>query len=85
MTHQFGSVRIDLRGTAVFRKGDFVPVSAREFQLLRYLLQHRGATIPRGRFYERYGATVQTPTLAPLTFISSAFVTKSKMIRRSQA
>jgi len=85
MTHQFGSVRIDLRGTAAFRKGDLVPLSAREFQLLRYLPQHRGPRYRAARFCEMHGATIQTPTLALWTFISSAFVKKSRTIRRSLA
>lgn len=66
MTHQFGSVRIDLRGTAVFRKGDLVPLSAREFQLLRYLLQHKGSTIPRGEILREvwgYSSDIYTRTL----------------------
>jgi two-component system, OmpR family, alkaline phosphatase synthesis response regulator PhoP len=65
-TYQFGSVRIDLRGTAVFRKGDLVPLSAREFQLLRYLLQHRGSTIPRGEILRDvwgYNSDTYTRTL----------------------
>jgi two-component system, OmpR family, alkaline phosphatase synthesis response regulator PhoP len=44
---QFGTVKIDLRGTTVSRGGEVVPLSAREFQLLRYLLEHRGATLSR--------------------------------------
>jgi two-component system, OmpR family, alkaline phosphatase synthesis response regulator PhoP len=66
MTQQFGSVRIDLRGTAVFRKGDLVPLSAREFQLLRYLLQHRGSTIPRAEILREvwgYSSDTYTRTL----------------------
>jgi two-component system alkaline phosphatase synthesis response regulator PhoP len=45
--HQFGQVRIDLLGTSVTRKGKVVPLSAREFQLLRYFVQHPGATLSR--------------------------------------
>jgi two-component system alkaline phosphatase synthesis response regulator PhoP len=44
---QFGSLVIDLRGTSVSRAGEPVPLSAREFQLLRYLVEHRGATLSR--------------------------------------
>jgi two-component system alkaline phosphatase synthesis response regulator PhoP len=44
---QFGSLRIDLRGTAVSRDGQVVPLSAREFQLLRYLVEHPGTTLSR--------------------------------------
>jgi two-component system alkaline phosphatase synthesis response regulator PhoP len=45
--HQFGSLRIDLRGTAVSRNGQVVPLSAREFQLLRYFVEHPGTTLSR--------------------------------------
>jgi two-component system alkaline phosphatase synthesis response regulator PhoP len=45
--HQFGDVRIDLRGTSVSRNGKTVPLSAREFQLLRYFVLHPGQTLSR--------------------------------------
>ncbi len=41
--YQFGSVRIDLRGT----DGKPVNLSAREFQLLRYFIEHAGTTLSR--------------------------------------
>ena len=44
---RFGSVQVDLRGTAVTRDGKVVPLSAREFQLLRYFVEHRGTTLSR--------------------------------------
>ncbi len=45
--HQFGAIRVDIRGTEVSRDGRPVPLSAREFQLLRYFVEHPGATISR--------------------------------------
>jgi two-component system alkaline phosphatase synthesis response regulator PhoP len=45
--HQFGSVRVDLRGTQVMREGKPVYLSAREFQLLRYFIDHEGVTLSR--------------------------------------
>ena len=45
--HRFGSVTIDLDGTEVMRNGELVNVSAREFQLLRFLLDRRGCTVSR--------------------------------------
>src|SRR5277367_392342 len=45
--HEFGNLRIDLRGTSVTRKGKVVPLSAREFQLLSYFVEHPGATLSR--------------------------------------
>jgi two-component system alkaline phosphatase synthesis response regulator PhoP len=46
-THEFGTVRVDLRGTSVTRDGVTVPLSAREFELLRYLVEHPGTTLSR--------------------------------------
>ena len=46
-SHDFGDVQIDLPGTAVTRAGKVVPLSAREFQLLRYFIQHPGETLSR--------------------------------------
>jgi two-component system, OmpR family, alkaline phosphatase synthesis response regulator PhoP len=45
--YQFGAIRVDLRRTEVLRNGRLVTLSAKEFQLLRYLLEHRGTTVSR--------------------------------------
>lgn len=45
--HDFGRLRVDLRGTSVSRDGKTIPLSAREFQLLRYFIEHPGATLSR--------------------------------------
>ena len=42
-----GAIQVDLRGTQVTRNGEVVNLSAREFQLLRYLIEHRGETLSR--------------------------------------
>jgi len=44
---KFGSVQVDLRGTSVSRDGKTVPLSAREFQLLRYFVEHPDTTLSR--------------------------------------
>ncbi len=44
---QFGGVTVDFRSTEVKKDGKAVLLSAREFQLLRYLIEHRGALITR--------------------------------------
>jgi two-component system alkaline phosphatase synthesis response regulator PhoP len=44
---QFGTIRLDLRGTTVSRSGQVVPLSAREFQLFRYFAQNSGTTLSR--------------------------------------
>jgi two-component system, OmpR family, alkaline phosphatase synthesis response regulator PhoP len=46
-TFQFGNVRIDFRSTTVSRDGEKITLSAREFQLLRYFIEHRGETLSR--------------------------------------
>jgi DNA-binding response OmpR family regulator len=45
--HHFGSIRVDLRRGQVTREGQSVYISGREFQLLRYLVEKAGTTIPR--------------------------------------
>jgi two-component system, OmpR family, alkaline phosphatase synthesis response regulator PhoP len=43
----FGDVRVDFRKAEATREGQPIELSAREFQLLRYFLEHRGATLTR--------------------------------------
>lgn len=45
--YQFGSIRVDFRRAEVYREDKAVELSAREFQLLRYFLEHRGSTLSR--------------------------------------
>ncbi len=64
--HEFGSVRVDLRGTEVTREGRVVNLSAREFQLLRFLIEHRGETLSRDvllRDVWGYSAKIYTRTV----------------------
>ena len=63
---EFGSVSVDLRGTEVTRNGKVVNLSAREFQLLRFLIEHRGETISRDvllRDVWGYSAKIYTRTV----------------------
>lgn len=45
--HQFGSIAMDTRSTQVTRDGQVVPMSAKEFQLLRYFVEHSNVTLSR--------------------------------------
>lgn len=45
--YTFGDVAVDVRKAEVTRNGIPIELSAREFQLLRYFLEHRGATLSR--------------------------------------
>ncbi|HSL20463.1 MAG TPA: response regulator transcription factor [Vicinamibacterales bacterium] len=45
--HRFGSVWVDFRRAEATRDGEPLELSAREFQLLRYFIEHRGAALTR--------------------------------------
>jgi two-component system alkaline phosphatase synthesis response regulator PhoP len=61
--HQLGPIRVDLRGTEVSRDGKIVTLSAREFQLLRYFIEHRGTTLSRDEILkEVWGYSAETFT-----------------------
>jgi DNA-binding response OmpR family regulator len=64
--YQFGPVRIDAKRTEVTLDGRLVPLSAKEFQLLRYLAEHRGETLSREVLLDKvwgYDATPSTRTV----------------------
>lgn len=45
--YQFDDVRVDFRRAEVTKGGEPLDLSAREFQLLKYFIEHRGATLTR--------------------------------------
>jgi two-component system alkaline phosphatase synthesis response regulator PhoP len=64
--HVVGAVRVDLDRAEVYRDTGTVDLSAREFQLLRYLIEHRGETIAREELLEHvwgYKADTSTRTV----------------------
>jgi len=63
---EFGLLRVDLCATQVTRSGTPVYLSAREFQLLRYLIEHSGVTLSRGEILKEvwnYDASTFTRTV----------------------
>lgn len=65
-TYQNGPFRVDFRSTTVWRDGEKVTLSAREFQLLHYLIHHRGKTVSREELLKEvwgYEATPNTRTV----------------------
>jgi two-component system alkaline phosphatase synthesis response regulator PhoP len=65
-TFNFGSVLVDLVGTEATRDGQVLNLSAREFQLLRYFIEHRGATLSREELLKQvwgYSADMYTRTV----------------------
>jgi len=64
--YQFGAIRVDFRSAEVFRNGIAVALSAREFQLLKYFVEHRGATLSRRELLKEvwgYGGAPSTRTV----------------------
>jgi len=64
--HQFGSLCVDFGRTEVLRDGRIVPISAKEFQLLRYFVEHRGTTLSREELLREvwgYDVTPSTRTV----------------------
>jgi two-component system alkaline phosphatase synthesis response regulator PhoP len=64
--HQFGAVKVDLRRTEVTRDGQPVPLSAKEFQLLQYFIEHPGETLSRDELLRKvwgYEAMPNTRTV----------------------
>ena len=65
-TYQFGDVRLDFRRAEAFRCGKVVELSAKEFKLLRYLIEHRGVVLSRDQLLNEvwgYDAAVTTRTI----------------------
>jgi two-component system alkaline phosphatase synthesis response regulator PhoP len=59
--YQFGSIRVDFRKTSVMRDGNPVDFSAKEFQLLRYLIDHRAETLTREKLLQDVWAYASIP------------------------
>ena len=65
-TYQFCDVHVDFRKAEVRRRGEMLEVSAREFKLLKYFIEHRGATLSRDELLNEvwgYNAMPSTRTV----------------------
>jgi len=61
--YTFGDIHVDFKRTEVTRGGQPVSLSAREFHLLRYLIEHRDETLDRDVLLkEVWGYTAAIPT-----------------------
>jgi two-component system alkaline phosphatase synthesis response regulator PhoP len=64
--YQFGDITVDVRKAEVKQKGQPLELSAKEFQLLKYFIEHRGATVSRDELLHEvwgYNATPSTRTV----------------------
>jgi two-component system alkaline phosphatase synthesis response regulator PhoP len=58
----FGDVRVRLRGRQVWRAGREIRLTRKEFDLLRYLVEHPGEVITRDRLLDEVWGCDQFPT-----------------------
>ena len=61
-TYQFDSIKIDFRRAEVTRGDEKIELSAREFQLLRYFIEHREATLSRDELLNEVWGYDSLPT-----------------------
>lgn len=61
-TYAFGDVRVDFRQVQAFRDGEPVALSALEFKLLAYFIQHRGALLTRDELLDKVWGYDAMPT-----------------------
>jgi two-component system alkaline phosphatase synthesis response regulator PhoP len=60
--YQFGVVLVDARKAEVSKDGVLVELSAKEFHLLRYFIEHRGATLSREELLQQVWGYTATPS-----------------------
>ena len=64
--YTFGDIAVDVRRAEVRLKGQVLDLSAKEFHLLKYFIEHRGATVSRDELLQEvwgYNATPSTRTV----------------------
>lgn len=59
---QFGNIAVDVRKAEVTRDGALIELSAKEFHLLRYFVEHRGATLSREELLSEVWGYQSTPS-----------------------
>jgi two-component system alkaline phosphatase synthesis response regulator PhoP len=65
-SYQFGPIRMNFRSAEVHRDGKQIELSAREFSLLRYFIEHRGSALSREELLNEvwgYNSTPSTRTV----------------------
>jgi len=65
-SYRFGDVAVDFRKAEVTKNGSMLELSAREFKLLRYFIEHRGAALTRDELLNEvwgYNAMPSTRTV----------------------
>ena len=60
--YRFADVQVDFRSAEVHKDGKAVELSAKEFQLLRHFIQHRGAALSRNELLDQVWGYNSMPT-----------------------
>lgn len=60
--YKFGEIELDVKACQVSRSGSPVDFSSKEFDLLKYFLEHRGETLSRDRLLEEVWGYDRFPT-----------------------
>jgi two-component system alkaline phosphatase synthesis response regulator PhoP len=60
--YQFGDIAVDVRKAEVSQRGELLDLSAKEFHLLKYFIEHRGATISREELLHEVWGYSNTPS-----------------------
>lgn len=60
--YQFGDITVDVRKAEVSQKGKMLELSAKEFHLLKYFIEHRGAAISREELLHEVWGYNNTPS-----------------------
>jgi two-component system alkaline phosphatase synthesis response regulator PhoP len=60
--YTFGDVRLHLRGRQAFKAGKEIRLTRKEFDLLRYLVEHRGEVVTRDRLLDEVWGYDHFPT-----------------------
>jgi two-component system alkaline phosphatase synthesis response regulator PhoP len=60
--YDFGPFHVDMRRSEVLRDGSPAELSSKEFQLLRYLLEHRGRTLSREELLKEVWGYTSAPS-----------------------
>ena len=60
--YQFGDINVDVRKAEVRHQGQLLELSAKEFQLLKYFIEHRGATVSREELLQEVWGYNNTPS-----------------------
>jgi two-component system alkaline phosphatase synthesis response regulator PhoP len=60
--YQFGDIAVDVRKAEVSQQGEPLDLSAKEFHLLKYFIEHRGATLSREELLQEVWGYDNTPS-----------------------